>query len=250
MNVGQTTFHDALRRSDAPRPKGLTDGNGRPAGRRFDVYRNNVAVSLSEALETAFPAIRKLVGDANFKLLAGAFLRQHPPSSPLMMFYGQEMPGFLANFEPTKSLGYLPDVARLELALRASYHAADAAPIDAGALQGLAPDALMRIRMTLAPSLRLIRSPWPIHAIWRFNMTEGPKPVAGSEDVVVLRPELDPEPVLLPTGGGAFIEALMNRRTLGEAFEDATESAPEFDLSQTLALLIGANAITETGDDP
>ncbi len=248
MTVRQTDFCKALLTPDAPRPSGLSDGAGRPAGRRFDVYRNNVAVSLTEALETAFPVIRKLVGEANFKLLAGAFLRQHPPSSPLMMFYGTEMPGFLAQFEPTKPLGYLPDVARLELALRESYHAADAEPIDPAILQSLAPEALMQSRLVLAPSVRLIRSAWPIHAIWRFNMDNGPKPSATAEDAVILRADMEPEPVLLPAGGGAFLRALLNQEPLGTAFEAASQDVAEFDLSQTLALLIGAHAITDLGE--
>lgn len=250
MTVDQTLFRDAVLNPNAERPKGLSDGKGQPAGRRFDVYRNNVAVSLTEALETAFPVIRKLVGDANFKLLAGTFLRAHPPTSPLMMLYGTEMPGFLGSFEPTRSLGYLPDVARLELALRESYHAADETPIDPLALQALATDALMASTLTLAPSLRLVRSSWPIHAIWAFNMADGPKPAAAAEDVVVLRADLDPEPVLLPPGGGLFLESLLNGHPLGAAFEATLQSIEGFDLSQTLALLIGAHAITDIGDTP
>ncbi|MEL7149637.1 MAG: DNA-binding domain-containing protein [Pseudomonadota bacterium] len=250
MNVDQTAFREAVLTPDMPRPAGLSDGEGNPAGRRFDVYRNNVAVSLTEALETAFPVIRKLVGDANFKLLAGAFLRQHPPSSPLMMFYGAEMPAFLATFEPTQTIGYLPDVARLELALRESYHAADAEPIDPTVLQTVTPDVLLANHLTLAPSLRLIRSPWPIHAIWRFNMDNGPKPTSVAEDVVVLRADMDPEPVLLPPGGGTFLAAVLNGVPLGAAFETAASEVETFDLSQTLALLIGAHAITDFGDTP
>ncbi len=250
MSVDQTLFREALLTPDAPRPAGLSDGVGQPAGRRFDVYRNNVAVSLTEALETAFAVIRKLVGDANFKLLAGAFLRQHPPSSPLMMFYGAEMPEFLARFEPTASLGYLPDVARLELALRKSYHAADAAPIDPTRLQAMAPDVLMASPLVVAPSLQLIRSPWPIFALWDFNMNGGPKPTAGGEDVAVLRAEMDPEPVRLPAGGGTFLSQLLQGAPLGLAFETAAAEAEGFDLSHMLTLLIGANAITDIGDTP
>lgn len=248
MNVDQGTFRRAVLSPEVSRPDGLSDGMGQPAGRRFDVYRNNVAVSLTEALETAFPVIQKLVGEANFKLLAGAFLRQHPPSSPLMMFYGQEMPEFLTGFGPTSSLGYLPDVARLELALRESYHAADADAIDPTRLQALAPDELMSSTFSLAPSLRLIRSPWPIHAIWAFNMSDGPKPKAGAEDVVVLRADMDPEPSLLPPGGGAFLATLLDGAPLGTAFETAMGEAEGFDLSQILAILIGANAITDLGE--
>lgn len=250
MIVDQGTFRRAVLSPEVARPDGLSDGHGQPAGRRFDVYRNNVAVSLTEALETAFPVIRKLVGEANFKLLAGAFLRQHPPSSPLMMYYGADMPDFLAGFGPTSGTRYLPDVARLELALRESYHAADAAPIDPARLQALPPEALMATTVSLAPSLRVIRSSWPIHAIWAFNMSGGPKPEAGGQDVAVLRADMDPEPVLLPPGGGAFLEALLDRAPLGAAFESAMVEAEGFDLSQILALLISTNTITDLGDAP
>ncbi|MGR3514112.1 MAG: HvfC/BufC family peptide modification chaperone [Paracoccaceae bacterium] len=246
--LNQADFHQALLTPEAARPSGLSDGNGQPAGRRFDVYRNNVAVSLTAALETGFPVIRKLVGEANFKLLAGAFLRRHPPSSPLMMFYGREMPDFLAAFAPTQSLGYLPDVARLELALRESYHAADHTAIDPAKLQALAPEALLASTLDLAPSFRLIRSPWPIHAIWLFNMENGPKPSAASEGVAVFRADMDPEPVLLPPGGGAFLANLQVGTSMATAYEAALQDAADFDLSQTLALLIGANAITNIGD--
>lgn len=248
MTVGQTAFRDAILDPDALRPAGLSDSNGQAAGRRFDVYRNNVAVSLAEALETAFPTIVKLVGAANFHILAGVFLRQHPPNSPLMMFYGDEMPEFLATFEPAKSLPYLPDVARLELAMRQSYHAADTTPVDPAAFD-IDPEALMASHFSLAPSLRLIRSRFPIHAIWRFNHEEGaPRPAMAAEDIVVLRPDMDPAPHLLPQGGAAFMGALLAGKPLGVAHEIATSETEVFDLAHTLSLLIGAGAITALGE--
>lgn len=249
MMVDQTEFRAALLDPARGRPEGLVDDAGRPAGRRFDVYRNNVAVSLTEALETAFPVIRKLLGDQNFRMLAGVFLRQHPPSSPLMMFYGAEMPGFLRGFEPTSKLGYLPDIARLELAIRESYHAADADSMDTRLLQDMPADALLSAKVALAPSIRLVRSDWPIHAIWRYNTEEGaPKPQMAGEDVLVVRQALDPSPHLLAPGGGQFIEALLNAKTFGDAHEAALSASPEFDLAGTLGLLVGAEAIINIGD--
>lgn len=251
MNVTQAAFRAAVLDPGQPRPDGLTDGKGHPAGRRFDVYRNNVAVSLIEAMETAFPVIAKLLGQNNFRILAGAFLRQHPPSSPLMMFYGDTLPEYLAEFEPTSKIGYLPDIARLELALRESYHAADADPLDPRVLQEIAIDDLMCRRVALAPSVRLVRSRWPIHAIWRFNTeSDAPKPAMASEDVMIARPDLDPVPNLLPAGGGAFVSALLERRPLGEAIEIATADDDAFELSTLLALLLQTNAITLIGDPP
>jgi Putative DNA-binding domain len=249
MNVDQTLFRTALLDPKAERPAGLTDGDGQAAGRRFDVYRNNVAVSLTEALETAFPVIAKLIGAANFRTLAAVFLRRHPPTSPLMMFYGAEMPEFLAGFEHTSSIGYLPDIARLELALRESYHAADADPIDPAILQSIPPEALTEATVSLAPSLRLIRSRWPVHAIWLYNTAkDAPKPAMEAQDIAILRPDMDPEPHLLPPGGGAFVSALLDGRTIADALDAATSDTAEFDLSATLGLLIGAGAIVSIGD--
>ncbi|MEM9012065.1 MAG: DNA-binding domain-containing protein [Pseudomonadota bacterium] len=249
MTLSQSTFADALLAPSATAPTGLSDGRGRAAGRRFDVYRNNVIVSLTEALEKAFPVLTKLVGTDNFKLLARTYVAAHPPSSPLMMFYGMEMPAFLETFEPARAIGYLPDIARLEIALRESYHAADALPVDPSSLEGLAPERLLTLRPNLAPSLRLVRSRWPIHAIWRFNKVAGaPKPTMAAEDVLVLRPALDPEPQLLPPGGAAFIAALLRHATLAEAFQDAVAEAADFELTQTLTLLIGGGAILDIGE--
>ncbi|MCR9114506.1 MAG: DNA-binding domain-containing protein, partial [Rhodobacteraceae bacterium] len=100
MIVDQTEFHDALLDAARTVPEGLQDGQGRPAGNRFSVYRNNVAVSLTEALEVSFPAIVKLIGEENFKKVAGLFLRRHPPTTPMIMYYGAEFPAFLEPFEP------------------------------------------------------------------------------------------------------------------------------------------------------
>ena len=137
MMSGQDQFRAALLDPGLPVPQGLQDAQGRPAGKRFDVYRNNVVVGLIEALATAFPVIEKLLGAENFRVLAGAYVRAYPPRSALMMFYGDHLPAFLQGFEPVADLGYLPDVARLELAIRRCYHAADAIPVNPQSLNGL-----------------------------------------------------------------------------------------------------------------
>ncbi len=244
MTVTQTKFRAALLDAAADRPLGLTDAHGHPAGRRFDVYRNNVAVSLSEALATGFPTIAKLLGSENFAAVAGVYLRQSPPVSPLMMHYGASFPAFLRSFEPLADLGYLGDVADLELAMRRAYHAADAPPIAADALACVPPEQLGDVTLGLSPALHLLRSAWPVHAIWAFNMADGPKPPAIAQDVVVLRAEYDPQPHALPAGAHACLLALISGQTLGEAAETGTAGAADFDLGALLGLLLGANAIT------
>ena len=59
----QAAFAHALLNPEAAIPPGIVDPQGRPAPKRFSVYRNNVASSLTRAREAAFPTVRKLVGD-------------------------------------------------------------------------------------------------------------------------------------------------------------------------------------------
>ena len=105
------------------------------------------------------------------------FILDPPPDSPLMMFNGAGFPSFVSNCAQLDHLAYLSDVARLELALRSAYHAADITQIHSSELEALAPDKLSKAYIELAPAVRLIRSTWLIHAIWCYNMRDGaPKP--------------------------------------------------------------------------
>jgi len=239
-------FTRAILDARLPVPDGILDGTQQPAGRRFSVYRNNVAVSLTEALHQGFPVIAKLLGQENMDGLAALYLRAHPPTSPLMMHYGDSFPDFLEGLEQLSHLGYLGDVARLELALRRSYHAADATPLDALHLGTLPPDTLLSSRLGFAPAMTVVRSAWPIHAIWAYNTrADAPKPQPGAQDVLITRPEFDPLPQPLPPGGAAWIALLQAGETLGTATEAVTSDFPDFDLSAPLALLIEGLALTD-----
>lgn len=158
-----------------------------------------------------------------------------------MMHYGAAMPGFLETFAPLAPYPWLADLARLELALRESYHAADASPVAHDRLAALSPQQLMETRPRLAPSARLIRSRWPVLTLWQGQDTAN-RP---GEAVLILRPDYDPAPHLLPPGGATFTAALLDSQTLGNATEAATAAIPDFDLTAMLGLLLAHGALTD-----
>jgi len=244
MTVSQNIFRDALLDAERPVPDGLLDAKGDPAGARFSVYRNNVIVSLSEALATAFPLVRKLLGTEVFGKLAAVYVRAHPPGSPLMMFYGEKLPEFLDGFEPLAHIKYLGTCAQLDMEMRHSYHAADATPPDVTALQD--PEHAMETRLSLAPATRIIRSAWPLYDLWAFNMQpSAPKPRAVAQDVLVTRPEYDPQPHLLPVGMADWLDSLDRGHTLGQATQDTMTSHPNFDLAGSLTLALTSQALAD-----
>lgn len=237
----QTAFALAVLDPEAAIPASVTDPLGRPAPKRFSVYRNNVASSLTRALEAAFPTVRKLVGDEFFGAMALVFLRAHPPRSRMLMLYGDDLPGFLEGFPPVAHLGYLPDAARLDQAMRESYHAFDSEPLPEAEFRRLVAGDPVGLRLRLAPALRLVRSDWPIQQVWAANAESGPAPQPGPEAALVLRPGFDPRPHRLSPAEGRFVQGLLDHHTLGESF-DLSEGP--VDLAGVLSLLISGRAIT------
>jgi len=243
--MSQSDFTKALLDNEQPTPQGLIDPKGRPAGKRFDVYRNNVVLSLSDALSDAFPVVEKLVGEEFFQAMARVFVRQYPPKSPILSQFAPEFPDFLAAFPPVAKLTYLPDVARLEKARTEAYHAADATPIDGAALAALSPEQMTDAKLRLHPSLRVLSSPFPIFAIWRQN-SDAPEtaiPKHG-QDVLIARPNDMVEMRSLPPGAADFLRALQSGRTLGETIEYC-EKIPLFDLTENIGGLFESNLLVD-----
>lgn len=241
----QEGFAAALLDPGAPTPPDLASVAGQAPDKRFAVYRNNVVVSLIDALGGGYPTVKKLVGDAFFEAMAGVFVRAHPPTSPLMMFYGVGFPDWVRAFPPAASLPYLGDVAALELARREAYHAADAPALTAEAFQNaaaaLGAEALETIRIPAHPAARLIRSRYPVVSIWaRNNGAETPDAAGG--DALVARPDETVTVWPLEPGAVDFFEALFAGETLGAAAAHATQEAEAFDLSAALTCLLTSGA--------
>ena len=238
----------ALLDSALPVPPGLVGPDGEASPKRFAVYRNNVVVGLTEALQANFPAVRRIVGDEFFRAMARVYVTLPRRTSPILLDYGADFADFVAGFEPAATLLYLPDVARIERAWTEAYHAPDARPIEPSAFAAIAPDRLADLRLALHPSLRIVRSSLPALTIWRMNVADGvPGPVdlvSGGEDALLARPEVEVEVRSVPPGGAEFVAALVMGRSVTEATRAATGAHPVFDLSANLAGLMAARVLT------
>jgi len=245
MIVDQAEFAGALLNPGISAPNGLVDPNGRPAGKRFDVYRNNVMFSLINAMQIAFPVIHKLLGDSLFNAISATYVRTYPPKSPILMFYGEDFPAFLTGNRQTQHLPYLGDIARLELARRHSYHAADIPAITPERLADLSPEDLLDIRLTLSPMMQIVTSDYPILSIWRMHIIQAHLGIdMHGETIMVSRPALDVEMHKLDAPTYVFLTQLKDK-SLGDAYDAAIEIDKGFDLSQAIGLLLGQNIITK-----
>lgn len=142
-------------------------GAGIAPRQRLNIYRNTMLGTLVNALRLSFPAVHALVGADFFDGAAQVFVREQPARGADLNAYGAEFADFLQRFEPAASLAYLPDVARLEWAVNRALHAPDAQPLDPSALAAVAPADHDRVCFVAHPSISLLRSRYPVDAIWR-----------------------------------------------------------------------------------
>jgi len=242
----ETSFAQALLDAEPTLPPGIIAHTAAVPARRFAVYRNNVVASLAAALARRYPVIERLVGGEFFGAMARQFVMQHPPRSPLLMQYGDDFADFIAAFGPAQELPYLADVARLEAARSRAYHAEDATPLGADDFAALDADALGDLRLQLHPSAAILRSPFPIVTIWAMNSGElelRPIEIGQGEDALVVRPHLDVEVRALPPGGAAFLQSLADGLPLRDAIGAALADHAGFDLTGSLAGLIGSGVV-------
>jgi hypothetical protein len=248
----QRDFAGAVLDPEAAVPAPLSRKAGASPSRRFGVYRNNVYASLIDVLAGRFPVVARLVGDEFFRAMARAYIEREPPRSAVLIRYGVSFPDFIADFAPAASVPYLADMASLEWAWHAAYHAPDAVPLPLAELAGAidhAEDAVL----TLHPSLGVVRSIYPIVSIFELNTQAGDVPPArleGGEDAIVARPRLEVELRRLPEGGASFLLALKEEKSIGEAAAITIEQASGFDLQVNLAGLIAGGAIIGVRPQP
>jgi hypothetical protein len=218
---------------------------GKAVGKRYNVYRNNVTVSLIDALADTFPATQRIVGEEFFRAMARLYVRQSPPTSPLLFEYGRDFADFIENFEHARSLPYLAEVARIERAWLDAYHAADAAPLAPESLAAVPPDRLGDATFIPHPATRIVRCSTPAVTIFAMNRGDGPVGTPEKwepEDALITRPALDVTVRQLPPGGATFLASLMAGSPLAGAAGAALEETQEFDLAASIAGMLAAGA--------
>jgi hypothetical protein len=240
-------FSPALLDPDLATPAVVAGPKSKAAVKRYNVYRNNVTVSLINALAAAFPATLRITGVDFFRAMARFYVRARPPSSPLLFDYGRDFPDFIERYEYAQSVPWLKDVARIERAWLDAYHAADAQPLMPHALASIPPEQLADTILKPHPAAHIVRSRFPAVTIFTANRSDGAAShveVVGAEDALLTKPALDVEVRQLPPGGAIFLTRLNAGESLGASASAALSDTPSFDLAANIAGLLEAGAFT------
>lgn len=135
-------------------------------------YRANSRAQAARALGQACPTVAALVGEPGWAALAWDLWRHDPPTDGDLGRWGQGLPDWLQrnplHDEAGRSLPWLADLARLDLAVLACERAADG-PTAAPDLRGLDRADLATSTLALRPGSRLLASPWPLQGLWQAH---------------------------------------------------------------------------------
>jgi hypothetical protein len=200
-------------------------------------------------MAATYRVVRELTGPAFFDAAVDAFVAAHPSASGDLNVYGGELATFLAKYPYAQELSYLPDVARLEWAMdeagRAAGEAASAeAPV--ATLSALGPEELMRQRLALDASCRLLRSEFPILRIFQAHRADGDFAIdfdVPAEHLLVRRDGASPVVERLAPAEYEWLAALGAGHTLGVALESAFACDAQFDAGAALGKHIGNGTI-------
>jgi hypothetical protein len=204
---------------------------------------------LIELLAASYPVIRRLVGELSFRVVARRFIRSDPPSDVVPNSFGDDFPDFIRSLGNAACIGYVADVAELEMLQHKAHYAEHVRPLAALALSSVQAERLSGMRVVLHPSVYLVQSRFPIVTTWENHQTsdgDGMIERWVAEAAIVARPFLKVEVRRLPPGGYAFLRALSEGKNVAKAAKIAAQSAPKFDVVSSIRLIEEAKVVVGT----
>ncbi len=215
---------------------------------RLGIYRNNLHEGFIRALGLEFPVIERLVGGDYFRQLAKEFLAVQPSRAGDLHEVGAPFPHYLRSRYGHTEYAYLPDVAELEWAYQQAAVAAEAPGFDPAALAGVAAEDYGRLRFGLKPACLLVRSEFPILRIWQTNQSGSDEETielgSGAEHVVTRRVREGVELHRIPAALHSLLDAFSHGRALAQAWLEAQQIDPDFDLGAALRQCISLGLLT------
>lgn len=242
-----TSFKTALLTEDTRFYSEIKAPNMQEQEVRLNVYRNNVVVSLVDALCDIFPVTETLVGEDFFRAMARLYLLDNPPSSPIISEYGVGFSDFIRGFEPAKTIPFLADVAALEQTMLTLTHSEEYRTLDHETVSSIfsSIEDPSKLQLSIPPTTQILASPFAIGSLYQAHFSDGHQrlnnvDIHKSEYLLLVKSHLYAQLHVIQKEEAIFIKHLMQQKSL----EDAIPDSELFDLGETLAKLIEWKILT------
>jgi hypothetical protein len=242
----QVSFMDSVLATGAP----LANSIAHTAVMGLSIYRTNVRANFSDALQSTYPAVERLVGAPYFRQVARDFQRRWPSLSGDLTHVGEHFSDYLAELHHADEFHYLAEIARLEWLIQESLLAIEHGPLDLAKLAAVAPAAYDMLHFVLHPSLRLYVSRYPALRIWEANVGSDALPDridldSGTDRLAIVRPQWQLKFHRLNPGEESLLRALGEDAPFTDALEGAVALDGDFDASRALQRFVAEGLIVD-----
>ncbi len=225
--------------------------DGADIGPRALVYRNSSLLAASDALKSNFQATAAIMGPDFFGAMARAYVDQQRPSDRSLVGYGDDLPDFIAAGEAEHGLPWLADLARLDMAWLMAHLASDDPILDPSVLATLAQTEadLLAATLLFGAHVQIVSCDWQVFALWadlrRGDDVDSERQMTpGEQTVLISRGASEVVFRQLSEGEIEFLTSLQCGQRLEEAVIAGLRAAPDFDISQTLAISLADGLFT------
>jgi hypothetical protein len=195
---------------------------------QLEIYREQFWLRHTSSLVEDFPGLGGILGQTDWEKLAEQYLREVVPESYTLRDLGCQLPRVIAQAAWLPHQALCLDMARLELAYIEVFDAPDSAPLAPERLTGLAEDDLLRARLAIAPSVRLLSLEYPVADLRRALRVESDEAVAipepAAQHLVVYRRDLRLWDMPVSRVAFALLAGLARGMPLGAAAESAAQT--------------------------
>ena len=186
-----------------------------------EVYGGGYVTRIREALADVYEAVRFVLGERRFMEMAAAYAASQPSHEYNLSFVGRHLAAWLDQSPLSRTLPFLPDLARLEWLICQAFHAFDEPPAQLGAFATLPMEAWERVRFEFQPSMGLLASAWPIRDIWAARTQPRPSididTVNRPQCLLIHRHGVTVACEVMEPDAWALLQRLAGGETLGEA---------------------------------
>lgn len=194
---------------------------------RLAIYSGGYFTRLLECMQSDFPAVQRVAGDARFRELVRAYLERHPSRHWSLNPLGHAFAPFLARGRqrlPRRAL--LAELAELEWTLQEVFESEHDTPLAPAVLARIAPESWAARKLVPVRSLRLLAFEHRVNAIASAvrRGTQMPPFSRQRTFVAVYRKDWTVWRMDLPRAPFAVLSALCRGRTLAQALASGARS--------------------------
>lgn len=195
--------------------------------RRLGIYADAYRLRIIEALASAYPMLKALIGDDLFDKAALSYIEQNPSTYRNMRWVGDQMAAHLQLTLPQYPIA--AEMAQFEWALSLAFDAEDAPVLSLQDLAAIPPEDWADLRFKFHPAVQLLNPTFNVLLVWQaLNAEDAPPKIQQiNEPYVVWRKDLSSHYRSLEIAEYAAIQQMMAGANFGDLCEKLQESASE-----------------------